>query len=256
VAANQEGEADGSVESELVESSPAERVPYAAEVAYEENYESAEHLNSLHLPIDLGDLFKNTETGEIYVLIAQPCNLMVRDRGKRAYEPSHMLLAKVVEGSQADNTQFKLFELPYFNKETGESHFVRLNGPKVARTLVLDACVLNGDGRSRLDLGSDEPAVLLPYWKKRRARLHKVAAELLRGVEDLSEEAGPDTRDALGGSFEGDPFPLTEFTPASKLIAWGCERIGRVRDPYARALLSRFSQYFARDAYLHDLARQ
>jgi hypothetical protein len=247
-----------SIEDEPAEDKPSERVPVAAEISNEEIYESAEHLNSLHLPIDLGDLFKNTETGDVYVLIAQPCNLMVREQGKRAYEPSHMLLAKVSAGTAADKTQFKLFELPYFDKETGESNFVRLNGPKVVRTLILDASVLNPDGRARLDLRSDEPVALLPHWKKRRGKLHRLADELLKQFEKLPEETQHETwvRDALGGSFRGDPFSLTSFSPEDKLIAWGCERIGRVRDPYARALLSRFSQYFARDAYLHDLAQQ
>jgi hypothetical protein len=254
----EEEEKEGSTEDEPAEGKPSDRVPVAAEISNEEIYESAEHLNSLHLPIDLGDLFKNTETGDVYVLIAQPCNLMVREQGKRAYEPSHMLLAKVSAGTQADKTQFKYFELPYFDKATGQSHFVRLNGPKVARTLILDASVLNPDGRARLDLESDEPVALLPYWKKRRERLYRLADELLKQFDKFPEETQDEAwvRDAFGGSFRGDPFPLTSFSSDDKLIAWACERIGRVRDPYARALLSRFSQYFARDAYLHDLARQ
>lgn len=257
--ASREGEEESrSTEDELVEDKPSERVPVAAKISNEEIYESAEHLNGLHLPINLGDLFKNTETGDVYVLIAQPCNLMVREEGKRAFEPSHMLLAKVSTGTVAHKTEFKLFELPYFDKETGESHFVRLSGPKVVRTLILDASVLAQDGQSRLDLMSDEPVALLPYWKQRREKLYRLAGELLKQSEKLSEDIRHETwvRDALGGSFRGDPFSLTNFSPEDKLIEWGCKRIGRVRDPYARALLSRFSQYFARDAYLHDLARQ
>lgn len=237
---------------------PFERVPLAAKISHEEIYESADHLNSLHLPIELGDLFKDTRAGHLYVLIEQPCNLMVRDGGERAFTPSHMVLAKVTEGTVDAKTQFKYFEFPYFDKETGESRFVRLSGPKVVRTLVLDASVFNEDGRSRLDLRSGEPVALLPYWKERRAKLHRLADELLKQLGKLPEGVqGEDwVRDALGGSFRGDPFRLDDFSPENGLIGWGCERIGRVRDPYARALLSRFSQYFARDAYLHDLARE
>lgn len=253
-----EEKGEESTDDEPVEDKPSDRVPVAAQISNEEIYESADHLNSLHLPIDLGDLFEDTETKDVYVLIAQPCNLMVRKRGTRAHEPTHMLLAKVAAGTVDDKTQFKLFELPYFDKETGESNFVQLNGPKVVRTLILDASVLNEDGCSRLDLGSDEPVALLPYWKKRRKRLYKLVGELLNQFEKLPEEARDEewVRDAAGGSFTGDPFSLTDFSPEDELIAWGCRRIGRVRDPYARALLARFSQYFARDAYLHDLARQ
>lgn len=255
----EEGEEnEQSTEGEPVEDKPSERVPVAAKISNEEIYESAEHLNGLHLPIDLGDLFTSTETGNVYVLIAQPCNLMVRKGGTRAFEPSHMLLAKVGEGSAEDETQFKLFELPFFDANTGESHFVQLNGPKVVRDLILDSCVLNADGGARLDLTSDLPTALLPYWQERGVKLHNQAKELLKGVSAVPKKVKlkDEVRYRLGGSFKGDPFSLIDFSPDERVMAWGCKRVGRVRDPYARALLSRFSQYFARDAYLHNLARQ
>jgi hypothetical protein len=251
-------EEDGAKVPQSTEGKPVKRVPVAAGISHEEIYESSEHLNSLHLPIDLGDLFKNTETKDIYVLIAQPCNLMVRKGGTRAYEPSHMLLAKVIKGSAGDKAEFKLFELPYFDADTGESYSVQLNGAKVARAMVLDSCVLNSDGGARLDLTSEIPEALLPYWKERGAKLCNQADGLLKEASAVPKkiQLKDETRRKLGGSFKGDPFPLTNFSVEDRLMEWACKRIGRVRDPYARALLSRFSQYFARDAYLHDLARQ
>ena len=49
-----------------------------------ERYELAEYLNSHYIPIELGDIFqKMGDSAKRYVLLAQPCDLMVRTDGKR-----------------------------------------------------------------------------------------------------------------------------------------------------------------------------
>ena len=56
---------------------------HAKEIQRFELYETKELLNELHLPIDLGDLFEKTSSGtkKKFILIAQPCDLMVRSSG-------------------------------------------------------------------------------------------------------------------------------------------------------------------------------
>jgi hypothetical protein len=226
--------------------------PVAIDLQHDEIYESADHINTLHLPLELGDLFGKEGSAKRYVLITQPCDVSVRRGGKRAPDLSHFLLAEVFDNGEKD--LFESFELPYFAR-TEASAFVRLSRPVYTRALVLDACVLNADGTARIDVNADSPEALLPHWRDRHVAIKEAAKEIL---EHLAEQEKPTTkfRKAVSGHVMRDPFAPAEADAEAGVIEWNCHRVGRICDPYARALLSRFSQFLARDAYLLDLARR
>ncbi|HEX7278289.1 MAG TPA: hypothetical protein VF255_01580 [Solirubrobacterales bacterium] len=236
----------------------SEWAPTAVTIAHDEIYESGEQINRLHLPVALGDLFEGTENNEIYVVVAQPCDLMVRANGCRAPELTHVLLAKLDSDStdgEGDEQRFEKFMLPYFDREQGGSRYVHLGRTKSVRALVLDSCVYNADGAAQFQLDAELPVLLLPPWRKRREHLEQAVAKILDNVEKLGPNAGRDARTAVAGYFKGDPFAVNILTGTQGTgVEWACKRIGRICDPYARALLARFSQYYARDAYLHDFA--
>ena len=52
-----------------------------------EVYEDAEYLSRLHTPIELGDLFRKENGSKRFVLVAQPCDLMVRNDGSGRRSP-------------------------------------------------------------------------------------------------------------------------------------------------------------------------
>ena len=63
-----------------------------------EIYDPGDELNRFHTPIDLGDIFRCDSNGRHYILLAQPCDLMVRKGGMRSYEDNRLgHLAAVVE---------------------------------------------------------------------------------------------------------------------------------------------------------------
>lgn len=244
--------------------------PSSIQIANKEIYETADHVNSLCLPIEMGDVFVRGADGQRFIVICQPCDLMVRSNGHRQPEVSHFLLAKVDEatvegdgGSDAsedaegatpasEHDLFSRFKLPYFNATTGAHAFVNLKQPWIVRSLVLDACVLNKDGKSRLDETVLDHPELLPAWRVRRQELLKTRKSILKRTKSTTSQDG---QKAIAGFFKKDPFQLVQVDEPSGVLEWDCVRDGRVCDPYSRALLSRFSQFFARDAYLHDLTR-
>jgi hypothetical protein len=120
---------------------------------------------------------------------------------------------------------------------------------------VLDACVLNADGQARIVVGEQAASALLPHWRGRHGVLDKLANGILQKYNKVQSVAEQHTDKAIAGWSKGDPFPVTVDLEA-KTVAWDCKRTGRLCDPYARAMLARFSHHFARDAYLQDLARQ
>jgi len=227
--------------------------PQAAAIMREEFYDDAEHVNTLHLPIELGDLIERRSDKQVWVVLAQPCRLMVRAKGKREPELTHMILAKLLERPATEHDLFSEFELPYYRPESDTSAAVALSRIAYVRAVILDACVLNDDGVSRLDLRRDPPAALLPHWQTRSNELRKVGKMLF----DRTGRAKAGTLDekAITGHYRNDLFEPVLVDRENQRIEWDCARIGRVGEPYARALLTRFSQYDARDAFLSDLAR-
>jgi hypothetical protein len=243
-----------SAQSTSAQGFPASPQPYplAASILRKELYDDAEQVNSLHLPIELGDLIERPSTKQVWLVLAQPCDLMVRGDGRRAPELTHMILGKVAEPTTSRRDLFSEFELPYYDLDHETPKVVRLSRIAYVRTVVLDACVLNEDGTARVDLRQAPPSRLLPHWQTRCKELSKIGKKLL----DRAAEAGAGVdKEAITGHYKGDPFPPLSVDCENEHVEWDCRRIGRVGEPYARALLTRFSQYFARDAYLSDLAR-
>lgn len=224
----------------------------AVEILREEVYDDAAHVNVLHLPVELGDLFQRPSTGKLWVVVAQPCDLMVRRKGVRAPELTHVTMAMLEASDAAGQELFGEFRLPYYFEDGAKSGVVRLARPAFVRSIILDSCVLNENGAALLDLNADIPERLLPHWQSRHVELKKVGEDLL-----TRSSAGKDsmTAAAITGQYKRDVFPATRADHDGACIEWDCKRVGRVGDPYARALLTRFFQYLARDAYLTDLAQ-
>jgi hypothetical protein len=248
-----ESEPMGAEGETTAEAREEELAPGAIEVAHMEIYEDGDQINALHLPIALGDVFERAD-GVRYVIVAQPCDLEVRSKGVREPDLSHVLLARINAGAEADKRNFAAFELPYYERGKSESAYVQLGRPKTVRAAVLDSCVLNEDGRARLEIEGEPAALLLPYWQLRREVLVKTFKKALADAAKVGPNASAETGKAIAGYFALDPFKISTLDAEAKVIEWDCRRVRRICDPYARALLARFSQYYARDAYLHDLA--
>ena len=60
--------------------------PGALRIQRYETYESDGELNGFHVPIELGDIFEKVTNRRRYILLMQPCDLMVRGNGKRSYD--------------------------------------------------------------------------------------------------------------------------------------------------------------------------
>ena len=93
--------------------------PNAWEIQHKELYENPSYINKNHLPIELGDIFK--KGSKKYILLAQPCDLMIRSNGKREPELIRVPLIEINKDDE-DVKQCDTFsrhkyieELPYFS---------------------------------------------------------------------------------------------------------------------------------------------
>ena len=225
----------------------------ALEMQRFECYDSGGDLNRFFVPIDLGDIFRIGSKGKLYMLLAQPCDLVVRKDGTRNYESNRLRrMAAVAELVLSANGKKESWgQLPFFGEATSEYAFVNFGNVHQVPMIVLDLCAVNSDGSAAIDVDAAEPELLIEPWRVRYAKLRKLYCQALRAHDRLK-----------GGGFEGETASLAlpgssntlDFSPIvnGKSVRYGVERTIRLRQPRSGALLTEFAQYQARAAFEHD----
>jgi len=228
----------------------------------EEIYEPDGHINKNHLPLELGDFFEQVggQSRKKYVLLAQPCDLMVRGDGKRHPEPHRLPLAEVVLGEKTPNYSE---EMPYFDASPSKKWFVKLKAIHFVRGCVLDLCVFNQDGTARLAINGTAPSGIRPAWKARYEILSRHwgravrKADLLAPVADDSQavkQVKGEIAKNLGGILFDDDLFKGGIVEADGLrsITYKCRRIGRLSRARAIGLLMSYTSTLGRPAYDRD----
>ncbi|MEO5372357.1 MAG: hypothetical protein H7833_19985, partial [Magnetococcus sp. DMHC-1] len=236
----------------------------------EELYESDDYINNNYLPLELGDIFQQTDgkSTKKYILLAQPCDLMVRRNGKRTPELERVPLAEIVpETSETKTNSSKSYmeEMPYFDDLYSKKWFVKLKVVHYVRSCILDLCVFNQDGTSRLGIGGNAPSAIRPTWKARHAFLLKYWTKVVRRADDLlapssnelsavkqaKEKIAKNLNDLIFNDdlFKGTLSP-TENGKCS--ITYNCKRVGRLSRARAIGFLMSYTGTLGRPAYDRD----
>lgn len=205
-------------------------------------------LNKLHSPISCGDVFE-TERGERYVLLAQPCDLMVRKGGDRRAEVG--LLALISEPKKPDHGEleeprsvpdYRYYDLKdAFGKE--KKSFVDFQKMFVVNLAVLDLAAFNSDGSVQLRSDQPDPSIVL---SKGWDLLFRDAKRRLfpKGKPPLTPSFGIGKRATrLAGTVSGD------------LLRYPIRRIGRLQSGTGTAILAAWATFQTRSAFDHDFAR-
>lgn len=222
-------------------------------------------INDQHLPIELGDVFRiQSRPNKLYVLIAQPCDLMVRQNGKRHHTVENGLLLEATPindtANEGDNDLEHdagfAFKLDFFEPERDwqvnlrKSHYVCLD--------VLDLCVFQKDGSSCLADGQEMPPLMSEAWRARFPRIAKQMNKICKRYAELMKMTGMKafvaTRIVIGTSVGN--VVQCKIDPKSSSIVFDITRVGRLKQPRSGALLTRYANALARDAFEHDLTRR
>ena len=222
----------------------------AQHIYRDELYERSEHLNRFHLPVELGDIYQKRGHEKQFVLVGQPCDLMVRKDGRRTPDLSFVTLLPICSydpnTAKPDSKAHRaVFELPAF--KGGNSAWVEMDRPCPVPVESVDYCALNDSGSGLAPTPGAPPDWIVPSWEKRWDRLVNNAETLRKTLEGMTNKneriarvkaefgVRPDCK--ARPSMEGDNFNL------------GLIRTGRILSPYARALLTNYSAHLARDAF-------
>jgi len=147
-----------------------------AKLPQTELYEEDKLVNGYHDPLRNGDVFEigEGEGVKLWVLIAQPCDLMVRPDGERAREDSFRVavLAPMQNAvPEGDAPRAGLgFVLDHFGKHGAQNAFVDFRDATPVNLRVLDLVVLSKSGKWEIGPESElDPNMLLPAraWSSR-----------------------------------------------------------------------------------------
>ncbi|WP_319405786.1 hypothetical protein [uncultured Desulfosarcina sp.] len=209
-----------------------------------EVFDDGDYVNALHSPLRCGDIFRHIKNGRRYVLLAQPCDLIVRgkkgpDFGKRRRDEAELVLLEQGEPGEAKReTNFVIQGVG----DHGESWLVNFRQAFSVNLRVLDIAVYNIDGHVTWKIGQQVPVQLLPGWLER-----------FRAMEQfLGNGHDPDAMGSLTHC-DRDLDLYGDF--AESRYYFPLERIGRIRSPYAEAIQASYAAFISRAALSHDFAR-
>lgn len=234
------------------------------DIARLELYETAKHLQTHRIPIELGDIFKKKGGKQLYMLLEQPCDLMVRggndNKGKRNVE---FVTLAPIEFIKGDAPQ-AMSKLEYYSDDKEKEAYVRLEKCVTVPICILDLCVCSDDGVAKLDVGKKCPDGMIPAWQERYKILTSKAEALLAQYKGLVRKDGveipgltPAIKDMLQATvLQAVPGVVTgKIDLDAKKIVYAIERVGNLRQPWSGGILREYAYHKARDAFEHDWTR-
>lgn len=229
----------------------------ATEVYHQELYENGDYLNRIHSPLELGDIFEHTASSvkKKYILIGQPCSLMVRPlKGEREPELTHALLAEISSTNEKKISPF-WFDLNCFEMDNPDARwYVELNRTNVVNIEILDLCVFNKDGASKIcNIESTKPPANLRLpWQKYFSDLkekYKKKIDLFIRIRDSIQNAA-DKKSFMRSFFQDTVFN-GKLVPIKKgnSLEFDCRRVGRLSKERALGLLQTYTAIAGRPAF-------
>lgn len=251
----------------------------------EELYMDADYINGLHLPIELGDIFEFTkEDGKTkkYVLLGQPCDLMVRPKkdgnpGGRHHTVNESVIAEINEFDKnepenGDTAKDKILiskpdpfasqVLSYYSDLKDKESYVMFRKTQNIRLSILDLCVFQPDGAAKIEIEKDCHEGVIPSWQDHYKRLQKEFKKAVNRFKRINE--------AVENKVKKDDIQhvLNAIIPPSSLtntfkgkidgqtVAYPLKRIGRINQARAVAILSRYAGFLARTAFDRDFGEE
>lgn len=227
------------------------------ELQRNELYDQSVFINKNHLPLELGDIFQKanaTPYDKHYILLVQPCDLMVRKDGKRAFDIHHLTLAEIqlipdatFKGKTKKQQSF-YEELEYFDVDNKNKWYVRLNNAHHVWACILDLCVFNSDGHARLILDANAPDQLRPSWTKRFLEVKKHLSKIRNRIEKKIVNKNQYV-DFITDSLFKCSYTKTGVT---ETVEFDCKRVCRLSKERAFGLLMAYTSILGRPGYDKD----
>lgn len=241
--------------------------PYLRRFREAEVWESSELLNKALTPLACGDVFELDPEEEAtksidrkYVLLGQPCDISLRPEGKERGLTAAILVPVKVR-TDSTSTSEKVVDFPFALNNT--KWVCDFRAASAVQLSVLDLASFRSDGRVRVDDGQVRPASLLVGQQKVYESRTEVSTKIIAGEKPLPADGLLDPHLTLTFStideFKFIHMPVLldgsrqkinkRWVIKPKRLTWRLRRCGRVRMPYAAALLESYTSIISRHAF-------
>lgn len=244
--------------------------PHLASFREAEVWESDTFLNTALTPIACGDVFEidkdeasTNGSKQRFILLGQPCDISLRpEENSRAQDTAFFVPLKVKTTlPESDKVRPKEPLLPF--SLGGEHWACDFRNATIVKLSILDLASFRTDGRVRVDKGHAAPKGLLVAQQKVYDDRTKPAIDAL-GDPSLRPITGQvpavlQLSFAAAGAFKYIQAPVFEEASKQKIdgqtiirperATWRLKRCGRVRMPYAAALLDLYTSVMSRQAF-------
>lgn len=251
--------------------------PHLAAFREAEVWEEDELLNRALTPIACGDVFEldpdeqaTKASKQKFILLGQPCDISLRPtESKRQQDTAFLIPLKVKppatetdqKGEKKDKEDVKKPPLPFILR--GEQWLCDFRNTTVVRLSILDLASFRADGRVRIDDGHTASAALLPAQQKVYGDRTKPVSDALADANlrpaDGKVPLGLQLTFASTDTFKHIFSPVFvdasttkangKTTTRPKRATWRLRRCGRVRMPYAAAVLDLYTSVMRRQAF-------
>ncbi len=241
--------------------------PYLSAFREAEVWESNELLNRALTPIACGDIYEHdpyesaTKTSSRkFVLLGQPCDISLRP-GKPARAQDTAFLVPLRNKKTIGKIDPKAPLLPFtLHDKKWACDFRKAT---TVRLSILDLASFRPDGRVRVDDGHEPPAELLVGQKEvygdRTAKASEALADNGSQLSDGATAIELLLTFTASSEFKHIYQPVVEKASERKVngemiekpkrVTWRLRRCGRIRMPYAAALLDQYTAVMSRQAF-------
>ena len=194
-----------------------------------------------------------------FVLLGQPCDISLRPDGKR--DQATAFLVPMRRKAQPSENRLKSYTLPFVIN--GQYMVCDFRNTSVARLAILDLASYRSDGRVRYDADQSRPEGLLVghelvYDKRTSAARNELAGQSDAVAINSELQMTFTTENAFKhvhtATIKGASTRDNVERPSR--VTWRTMRCGRIRMPYAAALLEEFMNVFSRRAFDLDYLKR
>jgi hypothetical protein len=232
-----------------------------------EVWESDELINKSFTPLACGDIFqideheKPNEPPKLFLLLGQPCDISLRGETDRDQEHAMLVpLKKRKEGETGDKLKLKPLQFKIHN----ENWACDFRNATAVRLAILDLASLRDDGRVRYDASQSTTVPLLAALQGVITKRVDAAKRFLGGDDGAQGLLQLCFRTTAPFSAIHQAKRLDKATKTigeaqvtlPKRVTWSLRRTGRIRMPYAAALLRDYLAIQGRDAFDLDFTKE
>jgi len=241
--------------------------PQVKPIRRKELYEGGNEL--IHAPLETGDIFASLDEQRLFVLLGQPCDLLIRKDGARNNPNLAVPLVSIESepSTKKSNSFWRTHaKLDYYFLDPKIISFVSFAKSYHVNVDVLDLAVIHPSGLCEIDIRKQKrrkPSCrFTPGWIARTSKIVEIFVKHEKELKSINKLLGDIGNQEAQDKIRRSVMPKVSITDLglvsvpylNGVFNFGLKRVARIRQQGAERLLKLYTQYLSRDADEVDFA--